>query len=248
VVVDTACLDNSCLIDDVKPKSKELGTQCKFVPTCHYCEKIGYIRPNCYLLKYHRPWNKHVAHKKGNIAKLSSDKYVQPHKRHLSQEGKSFVLCKNANLKIAELVKKHFSKRSQPTCHHCGVIGHIRPHCHQIRHQKPRIKKQEPKTGKSSSKPSKLHHASRQKRQYPQRGSPSCRHSGKNGHIKAKYFRAKPHKPKEIQIYEGLVYMMKNVLVSLDKLDMAYNPTSQIKKVWIRKDEPIHSLKGSGLT
>jgi len=129
VVVDTACLDNSCLIDDVKPKSKELGTQCKFVPTCHYCEKIGYIRPNC-----------------------SSDKYVQPHKRHLSQEGKSFVLCKNANLKIAEPVKKHFSKRSQPTCHHCGVIGHIRPHCHQIRHQKPRIKKQEPKTGKSSSK------------------------------------------------------------------------------------------------
>jgi hypothetical protein len=50
VVVDTACLDNSCLIDGVKPKSKESGTQGKFVPTCHYCEKIGHIRPNCYLL------------------------------------------------------------------------------------------------------------------------------------------------------------------------------------------------------
>jgi hypothetical protein len=42
--------------------------------------------------------------------------------------------------------------------------------------------------------------------------------------------RLKPYKPKEIQIYEGLVYKMKNVLVSLDKLDMAYNPTSQVKK------------------
>jgi hypothetical protein len=58
----------------------------------------------------------------------------------------------------------------------------------------------------------------------------------------------KPHKPKGIQIYEGLVYMMKNVLVSLDKLDMAYNPTSQVKKVWVRKDETIHPLKRSRLT
>jgi hypothetical protein len=59
----------------------------------------------------------------------------------------------------------------------------------------------------------------------------------------AKYFREKPHKPKEIQIYEGIVFMMKNVLVSLDYLDMAYNPTSQV-----RKDETIHPLRGSGLT
>jgi hypothetical protein len=58
VIVDTACLDNSensCLINDVKPKPKESGTQCKFVPTCHYCRKIGHIKPNYYLLKSHRP-------------------------------------------------------------------------------------------------------------------------------------------------------------------------------------------------
>jgi hypothetical protein len=58
----------------------------------------------------------------------------------------------------------------------------------------------------------------------------------------------KPHKPRKIQIYEELVYMMKNVLVSLDKLDMAYNPTTQVKKVWVRKDETIHPLMGSRLT
>jgi hypothetical protein len=182
------------------------------------------------FVEIHRPWNKQVALKKGNLAKPSSDKYVPPHRKHLSQEGKNLVLCKNANLKIAKPVKKHFSKRSQPTCHHCGVTRHIRSHCDKIQHQNPRVKKQEPKIGESSSKPAKLHHASRQKQKYPQRGSPSCRHSGKNGHTKAKYFREKPHKPMEIQIYEGLVYMMKNVLVRLDKLDMAYNPTSLVKK------------------
>jgi len=58
VRVDTACLDNlenSCLNDCVKPKSKKSGTQGKFVPTCHNCGKVGHIRPNCYLLKSHMP-------------------------------------------------------------------------------------------------------------------------------------------------------------------------------------------------
>jgi len=83
---------------------------------------------------------------------------------------------------VKMLTLKLQSIQRQPTCHHCGVIGHIRRHCHKIQHQKPRIKKQEPKTGKSSFKPSMPHHAFRQKRQYPQRGSPSCCHCGKYGH------------------------------------------------------------------
>jgi len=60
VIVDTTCLDNSknsCLIDGEKPKSKESGTQGKFVPTCHNCGKIGHIRPNYFLLKSYRSWN-----------------------------------------------------------------------------------------------------------------------------------------------------------------------------------------------
>jgi hypothetical protein len=40
------------------PKSKESRTRGKFVLTCHKCGKIGHIRPNCYLLKSHRPWIK----------------------------------------------------------------------------------------------------------------------------------------------------------------------------------------------
>jgi hypothetical protein len=45
VIIDTACLGNieiSCLNNCVKPKSKELGTQGKLVPTCHNCRKIGH--------------------------------------------------------------------------------------------------------------------------------------------------------------------------------------------------------------
>jgi hypothetical protein len=55
VIVDTACLENYCLNNHVMPKSKESGTRGKFVPTCHNCGKIGHIRPNCYLLKSHKP-------------------------------------------------------------------------------------------------------------------------------------------------------------------------------------------------
>jgi hypothetical protein len=62
LIVNTACLDNSCLNNFVMPKSKDTGTQAngKFVPTCHNCGKIGHIWPNCYLLKFHRPWIKQV--------------------------------------------------------------------------------------------------------------------------------------------------------------------------------------------
>jgi hypothetical protein len=75
------------------------------------------------------------------------------------------------------------------------------------------------------------HYAFRQKRKYPQRGSPSCRLCGKYGHTKAECFKVKPHKSKKNQIYEGLVNMMNSVLVRLNNLDMAYHPASQVNKV-----------------
>jgi hypothetical protein len=138
VVVDIACLENSCINNNVKPKSKDTGTQAhgKFVPTCHNCGKIGHIRPNCYLLKYHRPWIKQDAMRKSEVDESSSSKYVPPHKRHI--KGKGNVICKNANYNSAENVKKHSNKRSLPTCHHCGIIGHIRLKCPQLQAQNPK--------------------------------------------------------------------------------------------------------------
>jgi hypothetical protein len=111
VIVDTTCLENSCLTNHVMPKSKDTGTQAhgKFVPTCHNCGKIGHIRPNCYLSKSHRPWIKQDALRKSEVEDSSSAKYVPPHRRHI--KGKGNVICKNANHNFAENVKKHSNKR-----------------------------------------------------------------------------------------------------------------------------------------
>jgi hypothetical protein len=74
VIEDTTCLDNSCLTNHVIPKFKESGIQGKFIPKCHNCGKIGHIRPNCYLLKSHRPWIKHDALRKSEVEDSSSSK------------------------------------------------------------------------------------------------------------------------------------------------------------------------------
>jgi hypothetical protein len=92
------------------PNSKESGIQGKFIPKCHNCGKIGHIRPNCYLLKSHRPWIKHDALRKSEVEDSSSSKYVLPHRRHI--KGKGNIVCKNANHIFAEKVKQHSIKRS----------------------------------------------------------------------------------------------------------------------------------------
>jgi hypothetical protein len=137
VIVDIACLENSCLNNHVMPKSKKSGTRGKFVPTCHNCGKIDHIRPNCYLLKSHMPWIKQDAPRKGKVENSSSSKYVPPHMRYI--KGKGNIVCENANLKSAEIVKKHTNKRSLPTCHHCGITSHIRPKCPHLQAQKSKV-------------------------------------------------------------------------------------------------------------
>jgi hypothetical protein len=112
VIKDTTCLDNSCLTNHVMPNSKELGIQGKFIPKCHNCGKISHIRPNCYLLKSHRPWIKQDALRKSEVKDYFSSKYVLPHRRHI--KGKSNIVCKNANHISAEKVKQHSNKRSCP--------------------------------------------------------------------------------------------------------------------------------------
>jgi hypothetical protein len=100
VIVDAACSRNSCLNNCVKPNSKDSGTQGKFVPMCHHCGKVGHTRPKCYLLKSHRPWKKREDSKQGVIEKTFSDKYVPPHRRHISKRVKDFIVCENASLNL----------------------------------------------------------------------------------------------------------------------------------------------------
>jgi hypothetical protein len=111
----------------VMPSSKESGIQGKFIPKCHNCWKIGHIRPNCYLLKSHKPWIKQDALKKNEVEDSTSSKYVPPHRRHI--KGKDNIVCKNVNHLFVEKFKQHSNKRSMSTCHHCGITGHIRPKC-----------------------------------------------------------------------------------------------------------------------
>jgi hypothetical protein len=144
VIEDTACLDNSCLTNHVMPNSKESGIQGKFIPKCHNCGKIGHIRPNCYLLKSHRPWIKQDALRRSEVEDSSSSKYVRPHRRHIKDKGN--IVCKNANHISAEKVKQHSNKRSMTTCHHSGITGHIRPKCPQLQARKKAQRKLPTKT------------------------------------------------------------------------------------------------------
>jgi hypothetical protein len=201
VIVDAACSENSCLNNHVMPKSKESGTRGKFLPTCHNCGKIGHIRPNCYLLKSHRPWIKQDALRKGKVEDSSSSKYVPPHRRHI--KGKSNIGCKNANHISAEKVKQHSNKRSLPTCHHCGITGHIRPKCPQLQAQKSKVQRELPARATSGILPPTAHQAPQHQQQFVH-----ANHSGRPKKNKSRRYKRKPQKPISYHDYQGFLSLM----------------------------------------
>jgi len=151
MIVDTDCLENSCLNNHVMPKSKESGTRGKFVPTCHNCGKIGHIKPNCYLLKSHRPWIKQDTLRKSEVEDSSSSKYVPLHRRHIKDKGN--IVCKNTNHISPEKVKKHSNKKGLPTCHHCGITCHIQLKCPHFQAQKSKVQRELPARATSGTLP-----------------------------------------------------------------------------------------------
>jgi hypothetical protein len=239
VIVDTACLDNSCLNNCVMPKSKESGTQGKFVPTCHNCGKIGHIRPNCYLLKSHRPWIKQDALRKSKVEDSSSAKYVSPYRRHI--KGKGNVVCKNANLNSAENVKKHSNKRSLPTCHHCGITGHIRSKCPQL--QKLKVQRKLLTRATSGTLPPMALQAPRHLQKFV-----PANQSGKPKKNKSRHYKRKPQKPNGSHGYEGLLSLMQGMLRRMDNMDKTCKSPPRVKQVWVRKDETIHPMRGNERT
>jgi hypothetical protein len=244
VIVDTACLDNfenSCLNNCVKPKSKDIGTQAhgKFVPTCHNCWKIGHIRPNCYLLKFHRPWIKQDALRKSEIEDSSSSKYVPPHRRHI--KGNVNVICKNANHNSVESVKKHSNKRSLPTCHHCSITGHILPKCPQLQKSKVQ-RKLVPRATLGILPPMALQAPRNQQKFVP------ANQSGKPKKNKSRCYKRKLQKLNSSHGYKGLQSLIQGILRRMANMDMTRKPSPRVKQVWVKNDETIHSLRGSGLT
>jgi hypothetical protein len=241
VIVDTACLENSCLNNHVMPKSKESGTRGKFVPTCHNCGKIGHIRLNCYLLRSHRPWIKQDDLRKSEVEDSSSSKYVLPHKRHI--KGKGNVICKNANYNSAENVKKHSNKRSLPTCHHCDITSHIRLKCPQLQAQKSKVQKELPTRATSGTLLPTTLQAPRHQQQFV-----LANQSGKLKKNKSRRYKRKSQKPNSSHGYEGLLSLIQGMLRSMANMDMTRKPSPRVKKVWVKNDETIHLLRGSGLT
>jgi hypothetical protein len=218
VIVDTACLENFCLNNCVKPKSKDTGTQAhgKFVPTCHNCGKIGHIRPNCYLLRSHNLWIKQDALRKSEAEDSSSSKYVLPHRRHI--KGKGNVICKNANHNFAENTKKPSNKRSLPTCHHCSITGHIRPNCPHL-----------------------------QAPQHQQMFVPANQ-SGKPKKNKSRHYKRESQKLNGSHGYKGLLSLMQGILRRMDNMDKTCKPPPRAKQVWVKSDETIHPMRGNECT
>jgi hypothetical protein len=238
VIVDATCFENSCLNKHVMSKSKESGTRGKFVPTCHNCKKIGHIRPNCYLLKSHRSWIKQDARRKGKVEDSSSSKYVPPHSRHI--KGKGNIVCKNANHISAENVKQHSNKRSLPTCHHCGITGHIRLKCPQLQSQKLKVQKELPTGDTLGTLPLTALQAPRYQQQFV-----PVYQSGKSKKNKSRLYKRKPQKPTSNHGYEGLLSLMQDMLRRMANMDMTRKPYPWVKQVWVKKDETIHLLRGS---
>jgi hypothetical protein len=80
---------------------------------------------------------------------------------------------------------------------------------------------------------------------------PTCHHCGKVGHIRPNCFKMKPCEYKNdssysMNNYEGLCNMMRVVLTRLDELDNCHKSAPSVKKVWVRKVNTIHPLRGSG--
>jgi hypothetical protein len=212
-------------------KSMESGIQGKFIPKCHNCGKIGHIRPNCYLLKSHRPWIKQDAIRKSEVEDFSSSKYVPPHRRHI--KGMDNIVCKNANHIFSENVKQHSHKKNLSTCHHCGITVHIQPKCPLLQAQT-----KLPSKTTSGTLPSAGH-------QVPQHQWRQQRFVLNNT---SRHYKKKPQTLDSNHAYKGLLSLLQVILRRMDSMSNTRSHLPRVHQVWVKKDETIHPLRGCGLT
>jgi len=109
--------NNAKTTHDIKKTNKK-----KFIPTCHYCHVKGHIKQNCFKLHGY-PITNHV-HAPQNI-----DNYVQvSNMKPRPLRGK----LQMSNISHTHLASSHSYDKHVPTCHFCGVKGHIRPNCFKL--------------------------------------------------------------------------------------------------------------------
>jgi hypothetical protein len=73
-------------------------------------------------------------------------------------------------------------------------------------------------------------------------------HSGKSKKNKSRSYKRKPQKPISYHDYEGFLSLMQGMLRRMDNMGKTCKLPPRVKQVWVKKDETIHPLRGSGLT
>jgi hypothetical protein len=87
-------------------------------------------------------FGKHVP-EESNVAPTSKIMFVKPKMKEVENESKLLPkdVPMNRNITLESKVKISHKRVSDskfiPTCHHCGIIGHTRPNCFQIRARQP---------------------------------------------------------------------------------------------------------------
>jgi hypothetical protein len=189
----------------------------KSLPTCHRCGMVGHIRSNCGQLNSSRTW-KYTPVKNKGVEKDSKSKYVPPHKR----------------------LPTH---RFVPTCHYCGISGHIRPNCPQ-KHGPPSalVKKEPLRQVPFGIRPPKRHQAPRH--QHGPQKYVLVNQSGKPKKNKSRHYKKKPLKPANQQFYEEM-HIIRKILRWMDHQMKARSHPTQVCQTWARNDETTHFLRGS---
>jgi hypothetical protein len=165
--------------------------------------------------------------RKNEVEDSSSLKYVPLHRRHI--KGKDNIVCKNANHISAEKVKQHSNKRSLPTCHHCGITGHIRRKCPHLQAQKSKVQKELSTRATSGTLPPTTFQAPwHQQRQLK---LVSANQSGKSKKNKSRRYKRKSQKPISNHGYEGLLSLMQCMLRIMDNMNKTCKPPPRVKQV-----------------
>lgn len=106
-----------------KPNNMKKANTAKCIPTCHYCQARGHIRPKCFKLHGYPITNHvHASHNRDNYDHLIHMK-SRPHCRKLH----------SPNISHTHVAYSHdYHDKHVPTCHFCGVKGHIRRNCFKL--------------------------------------------------------------------------------------------------------------------
>ena len=121
------------LVDELKCENESLKMHAKYLITEPVAKKEDNICCNHVMVPDFVSF----------VCFTSKDKsvYISPHKRNQKVERKA--------LKPKPLFRSHprdlIGSKFVPTCHHCGVIGHIRPQCSMLKREQNHVTRSLPK-------------------------------------------------------------------------------------------------------